>query len=809
MDYQKDLNGSHHGRLFTHVLSLIDAILETLDGAGNPSSGTLRHISEMIDRDPVYKVIAAPKIRPPVRNGPFHGKIRERLRSLKVLCKKMASSSSTGFGFLETIHDTLERFVGFYGSRWDDSSSVIVPVISQSDDRGAIFYLQGSEKMVGAVDGRIDAHRMFWRSNCLDHQLGEIERMVRLAMGTLHRTEELPMQRFDGIDNYRYGFLLDYFISEGRSWQAGMLSILAINYLWRVLGESFHETVAPRPGTVITGIVEEDGQLSPSAGIKNKLRNVFEEFGPDIRVVLPCKTQIPADVNFDDKRLFRVADVEGLLEAVLCSDDGSKGLDRATDALKELSRGGAPSFIRPAQAEGPEKLSSGRAVVSSSGRESNPGGAYSFSEARSAGEKRWKKSWREDCKYVDPATMASSRIEGSGSSLGTSKGVVDIHCTRTHQIVVDKSAVRVFDLDGQCLRIFGGGWFRKIVAAAVDPELEICYVVFSNKKIVAWSCFTKERFFERKLPFVPEIMALDDDGRLNAANGHELVRIDADSGEDVSRPDVSGPFEKPVFDSLGNMSFLGADGTLCVIGADDRLRKFADVPSFEYCGMAVSEDNRYLAGYRAENDHCLFEFHDCLALRRIGRTKVRCSVDGVSAFAGPFFFVSAGLDLLLLNAVSGRAYFRFRLKSSCDFIRGLRPCRLLCRNRDSRIFRYEIDLDTTSVLLREMKEVFSSPDSPIGQEEIAGHYQRLLSVLGPQFEAKLYLSDDKAALGDLKGQFREKLADVTFDFFNMLSFNGLFTPSVKILIDAKRKESEVEFLKKSRKYVKMFRQKLS
>ncbi|MEW6209237.1 MAG: hypothetical protein AB1631_12775 [Acidobacteriota bacterium] len=315
---------------FGKINSHLDRLFAGLESVLAASERELAQSLDTIHEDPVYRSIAG-GFPMPVASSPSSERLRQRISSIS---EKAGARRS----ILKAFLDAVERFLESHPSRWPDQGYFIVPVMAesgQSRDAGMV-YLQAVPRLL--VTEKLHIEDLTRDRNLLTATKDYFGKIASALMKTVYYVQIPPFELYDTLTHYTYRLQFGCQITEGKSIGAAALATFALVHFQTMLGEQFHNVVAPRCGTFLTGEVDVDGRVHQVEDAAEKVACALEEFGPDLRFILPNENRLPLylEQRIAPGNLHYVNTAEELLAAVFSSADDFRGLDQARAALFRL-----------------------------------------------------------------------------------------------------------------------------------------------------------------------------------------------------------------------------------------------------------------------------------------------------------------------------------------------------------------------------------------------------------------------------------------------------------------------------------------
>lgn len=313
------------GKVNTHL----DLLFADLESALKGSERELERALKSIREDPVYRSIAG-GFPMPVSACSSSEKLRQRIASISEKAGARRDS-------LKTFLDAVYRFVESHAESWTEHGYFIAPVMAQSSQSriAGMVYLQAVPRML--VTEKLHIEDLTRDRNLLFATKDYFGKIISALMKTIYYVQISPFELYDTLTHYTYRLQFGCQITEGKSIGAAALATFALVHFQTLLGEQFHNVVAPRCGTFLTGEVDVDGFVHQVDDAPEKVACALEEFGPDLRFVLPNENRLPRHLEqrIASGNLHYVNTAEELLAAVFSSDD-FRGLDQARAALFRL-----------------------------------------------------------------------------------------------------------------------------------------------------------------------------------------------------------------------------------------------------------------------------------------------------------------------------------------------------------------------------------------------------------------------------------------------------------------------------------------
>lgn len=317
----------HYGKVFTHLIELLGQVETALASGDVP----LPQIASRLDSDPVYIAIAAELFVSPVRQGPKSGALRAKIENIRQLIADSEIKRKT----LELFLEPIEKFLGSGGSEWQRKYGYfIVPVIDTEGQAGMV-YLHSPRKlrMSHASRWHLDIEDLTQDDKLLDY----FDSLAHVLLKRFFFVRHYPFDPYTGLKDFSYRLHFGCQITKGKSVGAAALAMCLLNFLQGKLGdEAYTRFVAPQVGTLLTGEIDPQGRVLPVNGLEQKVRCAVEEYGPELKVIVPDGALLPTylEKRINSGNLFYVGSVEELMGAVL-STRGSelRGLDKAREEV--------------------------------------------------------------------------------------------------------------------------------------------------------------------------------------------------------------------------------------------------------------------------------------------------------------------------------------------------------------------------------------------------------------------------------------------------------------------------------------------
>jgi hypothetical protein len=324
------------GRIFSHLLSMVDAITDLVK-AKNFNERDWSRVIGTVSGDKVYIGISSRQFRSPVT--PESGPLKMLSDAVQILDKTTAGNDFPEKYRLSArnIVSNLGSFVRSHSIKvWSESDSFItIPVIAETGDgrRSGMVFLKTTARGLGSSASSLDIGSLTRDRKLLSAADDYFGTIAALLLKTLYFVQYYPFNQYDGIVDASYRLCFDCQITEGRSMGAAVLALFAVTYMRSVLGEISSSTISPRCGTVITGEIDDNGTILQVEDFNEKIRCVYEELGPRAKLIIPRGQPLPQGVHFDEGNVFPVGNAEELLAAVFSSHENPRALDEARAAL--------------------------------------------------------------------------------------------------------------------------------------------------------------------------------------------------------------------------------------------------------------------------------------------------------------------------------------------------------------------------------------------------------------------------------------------------------------------------------------------
>jgi hypothetical protein len=316
------------GKIITHLDRLFARLESALAAGEREVAQSLNAIRE----DQVYRSIAG-GFPMPVPTSPSSEILRRRIASINARAGEYLSG-------IKTFLDAAARFIESYSAGWTDQGYFIVPVMAESREsrQSGLVYLQAVPRLL--VTEKLHIEDLTRDRNLLTATKDYFGKIASALMKTIYYVQTYPFELYDTLTHYTYRLQFGCQITEGKSIGAAALATFALVHFQTMLGEQFHNVVAPRCGTLLTGEVDVDGRVHQVEDAAEKVACALDEFGPDLRFVLPNENRLPLHLEqrIAAGNLHYVNTAEELLAAVFSSADDFRGLDQARAALfRQLS----------------------------------------------------------------------------------------------------------------------------------------------------------------------------------------------------------------------------------------------------------------------------------------------------------------------------------------------------------------------------------------------------------------------------------------------------------------------------------------
>jgi len=309
------------GKIFTHLTEKI--VNKLIVEFQTKNSDHIPRIIQTINEDKVYKSISAGLFRTPVSNCQKINKLKNRLDELLCIAEHVGLENKGQKKYLENVENNIRKFIRGRRKNWDDKSYFIIPVITKNmrtnKRNSGMLYLKADPRLpgnscrkpaIGSLTEDLNIDRYF-------------EQIFNLLMETFYQVEAYPFEEFPGQYEHSYELFFQAQISDAKSMGAGILAIFSIAFIKKMFGMNYSTVISPECGTALTGEIGYDGKILPVDNIKEKIACVYNEYGPQIKMIFPAANLGDIPKNFRKKNLFFVNNIEELLSTVL----SSHGLD--------------------------------------------------------------------------------------------------------------------------------------------------------------------------------------------------------------------------------------------------------------------------------------------------------------------------------------------------------------------------------------------------------------------------------------------------------------------------------------------------
>ena len=285
-----------------------------------------------INKDPIYRHLR--QLSPPVPTWPRRDEFECLLdtiegcvqRSLDTQARTTGGSKSQTVERLVAVAEIISafrRYVCGWKEPWGNNSSFIVPVIQTNEDdpdslRSGLLYLTGraldpgerGPVLPGWPDRGSDDFKYFF-----------VMRDVLMALFYGTDFENPPIMPARVCENFAYEPHFNCRIDKGRSHGGAYIAMMALHYLQSdTNSKRWMRHASPMPGTLITGEVLRNGQVGRVEHLAEKLRVAFQEYGEELRAIVPEADylDLPSEMRRKlDRQVYPVQTVEDLLVEAL------------------------------------------------------------------------------------------------------------------------------------------------------------------------------------------------------------------------------------------------------------------------------------------------------------------------------------------------------------------------------------------------------------------------------------------------------------------------------------------------------------